>query len=239
MNTIINRKSLYRVVLSCSLILLVILLLGFSIQQIASAKPRPTSQSQEIKSIEDDLQGNLDSDTRKSLEAKLELLYRETARDTAISQLTPKPYIQNLNAPKAPDLQEKRETGIIENPSVPFSSMDYQIINAWQDIINGDYVLIFVGALASDHEQGVVLVTSDSNSGSGEFFTPRRNGAVRVVQEKKSRLVLQSSNRDIFYFDVPARIFVDSLEAIVPNGTLNATNGSLTPIPLTTSSPYP
>jgi len=241
------RKNKYnRLLLYISLGLAVIVVLGLSIQQIAAARTKhtsalPNSISGEIQSLEQDLQGNLDEEDRKNLEAKLELLYREATQQAVSDQhLTSIPAKQSTFIPPTFTFKGQRETGIIENPSVPFSSMDFKITNAWQELVNGNYILIFAGSLANDPNQGVLLLESDIPGDSGGYLTPRKNGTIRIVMVKGLRLVLETPTNDLFYFDVPARRFVNSLDEIAATATpLPAISATPTPTLATPTLPYP
>jgi hypothetical protein len=70
---------------------------------------------------------------------------------------------------------------------------------------------------------------------------------VRVVSEQNNRLTLVSTDGTTYYFDVPARRFVDSLNEVVPSATPPNTFTpfptlhviwSSTPVP-PTYNPYP
>ena len=50
-------------------------------------------------------------------------------------------------------------------------------------------------------------------------WTPTKHGGVRVVAEQNNRLTLQAIDGTLFYFDIPARRFVDSLSEVVPSAT--------------------
>jgi hypothetical protein len=118
--------------------------------------------------------------------------------------------------------------------------MDFKINNAWQELINGNYILIFAGSLARDPDQGVILVESDSPGGSGGYLTPGKNGAVRIVEVKGYRLVLETQTKVIFYFDVPARSFVNSLDEVVSTATPRPIHTTTpTQVLAPSASPYP
>jgi hypothetical protein len=218
-----------------------------SIRQIATVRNKlvptqPYSVLSEIHSLEQDLRGNLDDETRESLEAKLDILYREATRQAmSIGNLTSTPASQITFVPPTFAFGGQRDTGIIENPSVPFSSMDFKINNAWQELVGGNYILVFAGSLANRPDQGVLLVESETSGGSGEYLTPRKNGSVRIVKAQGMRLVLETPTHDIFYFDVPARRFVNTLDEIIATTTplvvASPTPGTL--IPARTPTPTP
>jgi hypothetical protein len=58
--------------------LAILLVLGFSIQQIVSAKLKAISPSADISSIEHDLQGNIDNETQTSQYAQRNVNSRTT-----------------------------------------------------------------------------------------------------------------------------------------------------------------
>jgi WD40 repeat protein len=124
-------------------------------------------------------------------------------------------------------------TGIYDDQPVKVSGsllfIDAQ--NAWSGITDGYHVYIFVGALQSDPDQGVVYMTSPRFE---QFLTPSKHGAVRVVSEQNDRLTLVALDETIFYFDISTCQFVASLTEVAP---------SVTPSPVITSEltsvPYP
>ena len=190
----------------------------------------------EIQFLEQALQGDLDAEARESVETKLQLLYAEATREAIrIEHLTTTPETtRTYIAPPTFEIKGQRATGIIQYPSVPFSSMDYRITNAWQDLVNGEYILVFVGTLASDPEQGVVIVMVDPPRHTRQYLTPTRSGAISITDVVGLRLVIRSSSTgEIYYFDVPAQKFVSSLDEVVPTATTIPTRtATMTPPPL-------
>lgn len=133
-------------------------------------------------------------------------------------------------------IEEKRMTGIIDRPSVPFSGRRYEINNAWQELVDGDYILVFAGALATEPAQGILIVFHDVDNSFKFILAPIKGGRLRIVDAKGYRLVIQQANVDTrLYFDVPAMSFATSL-----NGELVPTTTSELFSPEQTStSPYP
>ncbi|HNT24001.1 MAG TPA: hypothetical protein PKM21_06540 [Anaerolineales bacterium] len=224
------KTKLYITVIVLALCLVAIL--GYSTARSAIIKPKPlaytpvptdllNSSLSEIQVLEQELQGDLDTETRKSLEAKLEILYSQaTQQAIGIQQLTAMPENAKTFIPPTFEFDGQRETGIIQYPSVPFPSTEYKITNAWQDMINGKYVLVFAGTLASDPEQGVVVVLVESPRQYRQYLTPTKSGAISIADAIGFRLVIRSSdNNEIYYFDVPAQKFVNSLNEVVPTAT--------------------
>jgi hypothetical protein len=134
-------------------------------------------------------------------------------------------------------------------PSGEKMGLDAQ--NAWVGILDGYPVSVFAGALSGVPEQGAIYIFVElPNTGVDEqILTPTQHGGVRVVSEQNNRLTLVSTDGTTYYFDVPARRFVDSLTEVVPSATPPNTfppkptlHPIWTPIPtpvLTTYNPYP
>ena len=134
----------------------------------------------EIQALQQELQNtNLTEEDRISLEAKLQALYYQiTLQAEGINQLTKMPTqaeaaLQTM-AKTTLTLEEKRYTGIIENPSAPFSASDFVISNAWQEYVDGSYVLVYAGSMTKDPAQGILIVCRDSNHGCRIFVTPQK-----------------------------------------------------------------
>ena len=53
----------------------------------------------------------------------------------------------------------------------------------------------------------------------GQYPTPDRSGAVRIVGAQGMRLILASTSGETYYFDVPGEQFTTSLSDIVPTAT--------------------
>jgi cytoskeletal protein RodZ len=154
---------------------------------------------------------------------------------------TPSPTLPRTFAPTG-----TREGERIQ-PSGEKMGLDAQ--NAWVGILDGYPVSVFAGALSGVPEQGAIYIFVElPNTGVNEqILTPTQHGGVRVVSEQNNRLTLVSTDGTTYYFDVPARRFVDSLTEIVPIATLPATKtllpppptlGGSTPVP-PTYNPYP
>jgi len=136
-----------------------------------------------------------------------------------------------------PPSDDKRFTGIIQNPSVPFSPLSYLIENGWQEIINNEYVTVFAGAGRKDPEQGILIVETENPLRFRFYNTPQKSGSVKIIDFKGFQLVLQAENEEIFYFDVPGQQFIitlgESVPTITPMPSQEETNepsiGTLTP----------
>jgi hypothetical protein len=133
-----------------------------------------------------------------------------------------------------------RESDIYQWASGKLLGLDTQ--NVWVGLVDGNEADVTAGALLDDPEQGAIyLVVSIPRGGVMEqILTPTKHGGVRVLSEYNNRLTLLSTDGTIYYYDVPARRFVDSLTEVVPSATPPNT---FTPLPtlhlIWTSTPVP
>jgi hypothetical protein len=110
-------------------------------------------------------------------------------------------------------------------------------LNGWSGIWDGKAIAIYAGATSDDPDQGVIAVAINS-APFGNFPTPTKHGAVRVVSEQNNRLTLVSTDGTTYYFDIPSFSYVSSLTAFAPSITPPPTR---TPFPpnYVTETPYP
>lgn len=190
-----------------------------------------------IQDLEQNLQGDLDQETRKSLETKLQNLYAEvTQRAVAVRQLTSIPnrtYIPPTFQPGG-----ERELGIIEYPTNPFIHTDYKITNAWQELINGDYITVYAGSLVSNPKQGIIIMQMETSGKTKIYLTPDLSGATKISSANGFRLIVLTANSRTYYFDVPAEKFVSSINEIVPTVTQSIPK-STQGVTITPTTPYP
>lgn len=132
------------------------------------------------------------------------------------------------------------KTGIFEGqPGAFFRKYDAKIENHWRGVVNGQDVIVFAGAWANHPDQGFIAVLGNARSNRplmGNFPSPTRSGALRIVDFKGSRLVIQQANSDeLLYFDVPTLMYVSSLDAVVETSPQTETSlpqkATITPFP--------
>ena len=131
-------------------------------------------------------------------------------------------------------------TGVfVGQPGAYFHAFEAKIENHWKGIVNGNRVIVFAGAWVKDPSQGFIAVQTAPKKGKpiwGYYPSAAKLGALRIVDTKGSRLIIQSANdKDVLFFDVPALSFVNSLDEVV-------TPSTPTDIPVTiqpTNIPYP
>jgi hypothetical protein len=187
--------------------------------------------------------------------------------------LTPSPGPGTLKPPLPTDLPQA--TGFQPDPlatplgagatfvgSEPISSQEYYIGGQWfEDLDAGNRrIFVGVGSLAvpgagKPTDQGVVIVLVAKwingyftflAGAKSEYRTAKADGTLHITGAQDARLILESSNGTTFYFDVPSRQFVDSLNAPAPptvteppDPTSIPTHAPPTQGPLPTAYPYP
>lgn len=111
--------------------------------------------------------------------------------------------------------------GIFEEGLADYSKLGFAIQNGWRREINGHPARVAAGALVSDPQQGIVLVSWDlpGAPNAGVYETPIKAGAVRITAEDGFRIILQADDGTTFYFDVPGQKFVSSLTEIASTVT--------------------
>jgi hypothetical protein len=97
------------------------------------------------------------------------------------------------------------------------------VINAWRGIVDGEPVSFYAGSYGGRPTDGVVCLRSPHIPPLEGIFcipSPTQHGGLRVVAEQDNRLTLVSTDGTIYYFDLPALLFVPSLEGTYPTATL-------------------
>jgi hypothetical protein len=116
--------------------------------------------------------------------------------------------------------------------SGPFSNVAYYLESQWYEDVDAGNRRIFVGVgslavlgASVPTQQGVVVIAEAKwingsvvflGGAKGEYLTPQATGSLHITDASGARLVLESSNGTTFYFDVPSRQYVDSLNAPPP-----------------------
>lgn len=111
--------------------------------------------------------------------------------------------------------------GIFEEGLANYSKLGFAIQNGWRREIDGYPARVAAGALVSDPQQGIVLVSWDlpGAPNAGVYETAIKSGPVRITEENGFRLTLHADDGTIFYFDVPGQKFVSSLTEVAPTVT--------------------
>jgi len=157
----------------------------------------------------------LDSDMRTSLEGKLSALQAGQQSELQAQAIQPpKPADICAARPQVDITEEARLTGIIPEGPVPFRASDVSITNQWQEQYAGYWVHAYAGAPADNPAQGMLIIEfQGSPSLGGRFPTPNADGALTIRAATPTRLTLESAGGTLYYFDIPALQFAESLEA--------------------------
>lgn len=206
--------------------LLFFLVFGIAFAQLiptqANTAPTPTKSTNPLIQIwQTKIQSDtINNDERQALETKVGVLISNATMQARSAEKLPlyRPTIIR-SVTVVPPSDDKRFTGIIQNPSVPFSPLSYLIENGWQEKINNEYVAVFAGAGRVDPAQGILIVETENPLRFRFYNTPQKSGAVKIIDFKGFQLVLQAENKDIFYFDVPGQQFIITLGETVPTVT--------------------
>ncbi|MBI5034981.1 MAG: hypothetical protein HZB51_31020 [Chloroflexi bacterium] len=137
-------------------------------------------------------------------------------------QPPPGPTPVPITPTSAPIVRQPSGGGFIVADFVsPFPAMSHVITNMWYEENASQRSIVYAGGLRDEPgvttaaSQGVVIVQVETLDheplpGGGTFSTPTKVGVVTIVNARGERLMLQSINGTIFYFDVPTRQFVSS-----------------------------
>lgn len=175
-----------------------------------------------------------DAAQRKSVEGKVQAW--ETM--IAICEAVTPPTVNPNERPTFPTWTPPPfETGIFEGqPGAHFHSFEAKIENHWKGIVNGERIIVIAGAWISDPDQGFISVRGRYLRDQNYFLSPTKSGALRIIDTRGARLVIQQANdRTVLFFDVPALSFVSSLEATVVPVTPTGIGNTIQP----TTTPYP
>ena len=190
----------------------------------------------QIKAFQDELlTPYLSNEARNLIEAKLNIVSRmATQRAKGKTNLSTR-QVPVLATPTIVLAGMKLPDGIDNHPSINLSESVVTVLNSWRKTADDRYYLVYAGFLTQDTQQGAILVFHPSVHHFQQYNTPDNSGGVRVVEEKGTTIILQSTQGILFYFDVAKEQFVDS------NGTPIPTNTPMPPTPtqIINSYPYP
>ena len=151
---------------------------------------------------------------------------------------TPAIVVSPKRTPPTPPASEAWPTGVFETAQSPLPSK-YRIENQWQRDDGRVRIQAYAGSLASDPEQGILIVLTH-NLGSGEqnsdsFMTRERIGPLRVLRSSGTVLTLVSARGELLGFDTDARRFVNA----PPLPVWGSGIGALDELPFPAGYPFP
>jgi len=205
----------------------------------ASGQPYPPppkdyviSLKSEIETYREMLRGDLDEQTRQSIEEKLAIAERMATQQSNAQPALKRPF----ETPKLiPVTDAPIITGILEGQGQEIRPSEANINNRWSGFVQDTYVLVLAGSLADDPAQGVIYVirvSSDKKETSwSHYLTPTKVGSIRITDIEGTRLVLASELGTTLYFDVPSLQFASSLKEVIPPATPPFTDQPVNPYP--------
>ena len=99
------------------------------------------------------------------------------------------------------------------------------MVDAWQQIVDGSWAWIEVGAYRERPDKGVLYsVWELPNAGFAHFIgVPEGTGPLRIVRAQGYRIELRSADGQTLYFDVPSQQLVSSVEVMAATVTAQPT----------------
>jgi hypothetical protein len=155
-------------------------------------------------------------------------------------------YVTDEPLPTPAEIPQPIPTGLYEG-GLPAGFGGKGVLNVLDTYIDGDFYEVSAGSAENDPSQGVVwvrcipkLLEDVGRLTSTYHNLPPNSGAVRILRVNENRLVLESvTTKQIYYFDIPGRQFVDSLTEIVPTITKIPLMTPTEVIPTSVLNPYP
>ena len=225
--------------LSLTIVLLFLVILGLPLISNAMSFPQSTALSdkrpidpfaEEIEWYQEELKRNdLSDETRKLLVEKLattELMATQRANG-----LLTQPTRSSTASPTREVAVTILPDGIKEDLDVPLLPQDVvTIINAWSKTTPEHTFLIYAGFLTQNPQQGAIMIFHPRMYTFQYFNTPQTSGSIKIVDEKDTVIVLQSTNGVVFFFDFIQEVFVDSEGEVIPT-VIPGRSATATPFP--------
>jgi len=133
--------------------------------------------------------------------------------------------------------------GVIEDLGFDDLRRELKSTNGWIGEIDGLVYSLSAGHYRADESRGLVqlrIITMQEYSRTTvNVDCPLKSGALRVEDVKGSWVILRASNGELFFFDLLARQFVESLDVVVPTATPFTPLRTEDPNPTQTWNMYP
>jgi hypothetical protein len=250
------KANLWRI----SILILMLVLVGMFIDQFVLAKATPKKQNCEGIAIEmfrtqASLIPSSDVIQRRNVERRLRAWATMIAQCENSTQVVgmvalPTQEITSTSKPVLTTTPSPNISIILEGqPGGFFHSFEAKIENHWRGVIDGIDVFVLAGAWVKEPSQGFIAVRFFPPTGfpyGAIYESPNKTGALRIQDFQGLRLIIKQANdKTLLYFDIPAQMFVSSLEETViprtPTPRIEATGIPVYPGPLkiNTQNPYP
>lgn len=143
--------------------------------------------------------------------------------DVGATILADKATLAATLTPLPPLTPEIGPTGIYDDVYVKahWAKRGFTVQNAWFGLQDGNAVTVYAGAFEADPQQGALqlVMILPYRSLEEAFLTEIKHGALSVQAEQNNRLTILAADGTTLYFDVPARMFVASLNELAPTAT--------------------
>ena len=114
-------------------------------------------------------------------------------------------------------------TGVYEDErtAMQWRQLGLDVENAWIGYIGRMQMTAWAGKAVSDSRQGgvQVIVEFPRHPISQWFPSPEPIGSLHIVGEKNNRLILESKQGDVLYFDMPSLEYAESLDQVLATVT--------------------
>lgn len=172
----------------------------------------------QLQMVQSSLQEAKDPQEKIALQEKMEA--QQFALNVQMeAQMRPTVTLKEICANRVPVPQYKAmvEGGIFEVRDDFLVSQGIKINNMFQGEMDGTLVEVYAGSSLDDPNQGLVILAIDALGVWLRVFDPSATGSLQIIEANGSRLSLQTiTGNTRLYFDIPARQFVDSVDAVVP-----------------------
>jgi hypothetical protein len=173
-------------------------------QNITAMPPEMTEIAQYRQSL---LSGDIDEQTRLSIQEKLDIAIRiatQIAESSAVQPLGNAPTLIMMTDPPVP-------MGIFEGDEGIFRPDEVIINNYWQNVIGDEIIQVFAGSSGGESGVGIVIVavtSADRMQTVFDKFSPGLTfGSLRIVSEQGGIIRLISTNGVELFFNVGNKKF--------------------------------
>ena len=182
---------------------------------VSSQVISPGSQTQaEISQLQNMLEGGqVDDLTRLSLAEKL-VIARQIAADQETERANPA-FQTAAHLPTPSPVEDPLfHEGIFTGHEGLFHSGQMEIINYWQGKQDSSFIQVFAGAEEAGSQQGVlVLMTTSADKLKSVIDTypvPNKGGAVRIIGDQDTQLILEAADGTQLKFDLKTKQFTNT-----------------------------
>jgi hypothetical protein len=138
--------------------------------------------------------------------------------DRTSGEENPAPKDPNAAYPTVPEPEFVQ--GILDYCSPPFSSQNATITSCWQGLQNGVRIAVYAGAAGDDPQQGILYALTmpdyPAEVSVRAVLSPVKGGALSILAEQNTQLLLISGGNDILLYDLNSGAF----SSLVPSPTL-------------------